>query len=180
MNKKETLDLLAQHRPFDDTESAFLTQTIDFVQKNDAFWQRTNLEGHLTGSAWILSPDRSQVLLIHHAKLDRWFQPGGHADATDDSLLGTARREAMEECGLTGLASEREGIFDIDIHSIPSKGQEPEHLHYDIRFLFVVEKMGDSIRDETEIKDMKWVDLAEMAKKNVPSSLRRMTHKLTQ
>lgn len=180
MNKKSTLDLLAQHRPYDETESLFRDQTIAFVEKNDAFWQLTTQDGHLTGSAWVISSDRSRVLLIHHAKLDRWFQPGGHADETDASLLETARREAMEECGLSSLAHAGQGIFDIDVHTIPEKNGEKEHLHYDIRFLFVVENMEEGARNQTETKDMKWVDLTAMTKKNVPSSLRRMAHKLTQ
>lgn len=180
MNKKHTLDLLQQHTAFDETEKGFLQQTLDFVESHDDFWQRSTLEGHLTGSAWVISPDASQVLLIHHAKLDRWFQPGGHADDTDESLLETARREAMEECGLSGLEELSSDIFDIDVHPIPEKGHEPAHLHYDIRFLFQVKTMENGARDTTETKDMRWVDLAEMAKKNVPSSLRRMAHKLTQ
>ncbi len=175
-----TLELLAQHKAYDETEAQFLAQTIQFVEKHDAFWQRSTLEGHLTGSAWMLSPDRSQVLLIHHAKLDRWLQPGGHADDTDVSLLETARREAIEECGLTFLTPVTENIFDIDVHTIPEKGGEPEHLHYDIRFLFIVDNTAGQQRNETETKDMQWVDLASLTKKNVPSSLRRMAHKLTQ
>jgi 8-oxo-dGTP pyrophosphatase MutT (NUDIX family) len=180
MNKKQTLNLLTQHRPFDETETGFLAETIRFVEQHEDFWQRTTREGHLTGSAWVLSPDRSQVLLIHHTKLDRWFQPGGHAGDTDDSLLETARREAMEECGLPELQHVQEEIFDIDVHPIPEKGAEPAHLHYDIRFLFRVENRNNHARDETETKGMKWVNLAELTKKNVPSSLRRMAHKLTQ
>lgn len=177
MNKNDLLRELSGYQAFDATEAAFVSQTIAFVQENDGFWQRTTLEGHLTGSAWVLSPDHSQVLLIHHAKLDRWFQPGGHADDTDDSLLETARREAQEECGMTQLTLLQPGIFDIDIHTIPAKGHEPEHLHYDIRFVFSTDTDAGNEHDQQEIKAMQWVPVAEMQKETVPSSLRRMALK---
>jgi 8-oxo-dGTP pyrophosphatase MutT (NUDIX family) len=179
MNKQDTLNSLLKHTPFDAEEAIFLTQTIKFVQKNDDFWQRSNLAGHLTGSAWIVSPNRSKVLLIHHLKLDRWLQPGGHADATDDSLLQTARREAIEECGLQTLTLEHSGIFDIDIHPIPAKGDVPAHLHYDIRYLFSTLE-DDTVFDSSEIKGMQWVDLESLRSNTTANSLRRMALKLDQ
>jgi 8-oxo-dGTP pyrophosphatase MutT (NUDIX family) len=177
MNKNDLLRELSVYQAFDATEAAFLAQTIAFVQANDQFWQRTTLEGHLTGSAWVLSPDQSQVLLIHHAKLDRWLQPGGHADATDESLLETARREAQEECGMAHLTLLQPGIFDIDIHTIPTKGHEPEHLHYDIRFVFSTDNQAENAHDQLEIKAVQWVPIETLQKESVPSSLRRMALK---
>src|SRR5690606_11246395 len=36
--------------------------------------------GHVTGSAWIITPDSTRCLMLHHAKLGKWVQPGGHCD----------------------------------------------------------------------------------------------------
>ena len=179
MNKQDTLNALLQYTPFDSEEAIFLAKTIDFVRKNDNFWQRSNLEGHLTGSAWVVSPSRSKVLLIHHLKLERWFQPGGHADDTDDSLQETARREAIEECGLQILTQEQEGIFDIDVHPIPAKGDVPAHLHYDIRYLFSTPE-EDTAFDTAEIKGMQWMDLESLKGATTATSLRRMALKVDQ
>ncbi|MEY3243444.1 MAG: hypothetical protein RIR11_4883 [Bacteroidota bacterium] len=177
MNKQDTLNSLQHYKPFDDDDAAFLIQITEFVQKNDDFWQRSNLNGHLTGSAWVVSPNRSKVLLIHHLKLDKWFQPGGHADETDDSLQETARREAIEECGLQALTLEYAGIFDIDIHPIPAKGDVPAHLHYDVRYLFSAPE-DDTEFDSSEIKGMQWVDLDSLKGAEIPASLRRMALRL--
>jgi 8-oxo-dGTP pyrophosphatase MutT (NUDIX family) len=179
MNKQDTLNSLQQYTPFDEDDAVFLTQTIEFVQKNDDFWQRTNLDGHLTGSAWVVSHSRSKVLLIHHLKLEKWFQPGGHADDTDDSLQETARREAIEECGLQILTLEQEGIFDIDIHPIPAKGDVPAHLHYDIRYLFSTPEEVTAF-DPSEIKGMQWMDLESLKSPEISASLRRMALKVDQ
>lgn len=97
---------------------------------------RSCVDGHLTGSALVVDPGAERSLLIHHVKLDRWLQPGGHADG-DGNLGSVAWREATEETGLVGLALVAPAI-DVDIHAIPARGDEPEHLHLDLRFLVLV------------------------------------------
>lgn len=98
----------------------------------DAF-ERSCPPGHFTGSAWVVSADGMNVLLTHHRKLGLWLQPGGHADG-DTDLRRVALREAEEETGLHGLRIEP-GIFDIDRHRIPARPNEPEHWHYDVRYV---------------------------------------------
>ena len=44
-------------------------------------------------------------------------------------------REAREESGLTRLRLVSPEIFDVDRHRIPARGAEPEHWHFDVRFL---------------------------------------------
>ena len=102
--KKQNIEtqLLAYKTDFED-ENQYIIQVQSFLEHNDDFYQRSNLKGHLTGSAWVVSEDRKQVLLIHHKKLNMWIQPGGHADDSDENLVETARREAIEECGLKEL-----------------------------------------------------------------------------
>ena len=177
MTQLDTLALLRQYQPdFAETEG-FLVQTIDFVEQHPQFWQRTTLEGHLTGSAWILSADKSAALLLHHTKLDRWLQPGGHVDEADQSLLETARREAMEECGLANLNVVFPEIFDLDVHEIPARGTEPAHLHYDLRFLFIAPKGAEIERNLLETKAIDWISIAELCTEATPQSLRRMALK---
>lgn len=95
---------------------------------------RAHRIGHFTGSAWVVSRDGARVLLMHHRKLQRWLQPGGHADG-DTDLARVALREAVEETGLNGLQLLDGGIFDLDRHEIPARGDEPAHWHYDVRFV---------------------------------------------
>jgi 8-oxo-dGTP pyrophosphatase MutT (NUDIX family) len=137
------------------------------------------LEGHLTGSAWVLNPDRDKALLIHHLGLDRWFQPGGHAENNDENLRHTALREVKEECGIAQLSLLSDGIFDLDIHVIPSKKDVPEHLHYDVRFLFCAETETVEF-DQNEVCDLRWVPLREFTHTNVQQAIRRMALKSLQ
>src|SRR6188768_103653 len=90
-------------------------------------FHRDHFPGHITGSAWIIDTTKQFVLLTHHAKLNRWLQPGGHADG-DENVMGVARREAIEETGVENFNLLHESIFDIDIHAIPARKDFPEHL----------------------------------------------------
>ena len=95
---------------------------------------RDRLSGHFTGSAWVVSADGRRTLLTHHRKLDRWLQPGGHADG-DRDLARVALREAQEETGVHGLHLEDGAIFDLDRHWIPERGAVPGHWHFDVRYV---------------------------------------------
>ncbi|WP_138992147.1 NUDIX hydrolase [Larkinella sp. C7] len=175
MHRQPLLTLLQRHQPFDEDESTMLEQIIHFVRNHPDCFERHLSIGHVTGSAWIVSPDHRQVVLLHHAKLDRWFQPGGHADG-DPDLLGVALREAEEETGLQNLKVVSPAIFDVDVHTIPARASEPEHLHYDIRFL--LEAPTDQPFDQTaETKEVRWVNVAEIEKLTTEKSIIRMNTK---
>jgi 8-oxo-dGTP pyrophosphatase MutT (NUDIX family) len=132
--------LLQAHRPFDALERRHHLRTLELVEGEECCGQRDHYKpGHLTASGFVLSPDLSRVLLVEHAKLRRWLQPGGHLEEEDRSFEETARREIFEETGLEDLRSDSRmsGLFDLDVHMIPTHGGEPEHLHYDLRFVFI-------------------------------------------
>ncbi|MYD43166.1 MAG: NUDIX hydrolase [Gammaproteobacteria bacterium] len=132
-------------------------------------------DGHLTGSAWVVSPDRSRVLLTHHRKLDKWLQLGGHSDG-DSNVLQVAMREAEEESGLRVEVVD-ELIFDVDVHRIPAHGVDPAHLHYDIRFLLSADDEASfAISDESN--DLRWVALEKLRALTEEESMLRMWRKL--
>jgi 8-oxo-dGTP pyrophosphatase MutT (NUDIX family) len=138
---------------------------------------RARVDGHFTGSAWVVSADGRRTLLTHHRKLDRWLQPGGHADG-DMDLARVALREADEETGVAGLRlGEGDAIFDLDRHWIPERGEVAGHWHYDVRY---VVRAGDDeqfvVSDESH--DLAWVDVATLADDPASDeSMRRMAAK---
>ena len=132
--------LLRAFRPFDALERQHLTRTLEFVEGEAPVALRDHFTpGHLTASGFVLSPDRHRVLLIEHVKLGRWLQPGGHLEAVDESFEQAARREVFEETGLDDLGTDGrlEGLFDLDVHLIPAHGGDPEHFHFDLRYVFI-------------------------------------------
>ncbi|MSY80137.1 MAG: NUDIX domain-containing protein [Actinobacteria bacterium] len=118
------------------------------------------MPGHLTGSALVVNHSGTHVLLLFHSKLQRWLQPGGHADG-DHDLAAVALREATEETGIDGLAVLLPAV-DVDIHRIPALGDMDSHLHLDLRFV-VVAPEGAIPHKNHESEALRWVTPQELA-----------------
>ena len=175
MHRARLLELLHRYRPVDAEDAACLARFTAFVESQPGCFERSLQTGHVTGSAWIVNRDGSQVLLTHHRKLDIWVQPGGHADG-DPDVAAVAAREALEETGLRGLVTRGSGIFDLDIHSIPARGETPAHEHFDARFAFQA-TTSEAFRVSAESHALAWVDLNDLEKVTREPSLLRMREK---
>ena len=174
MNDQKIQDFqkaLEAYKP-DDEEKDFHARMLALLQKGPVAFSRDLLEAHFTASAWIVETSTPSVLLLHHRKLDRWLQPGGHADG--NMHLGiVACKEALEETGLVLGPMPLDAIFDVDIHRIPEHKGVPAHDHYDVRYLFLLSSKA-RLKANHESKELAWVLLSEVAEKTgqEPSILR--------
>lgn len=126
------------------------------------FWRDDFLPGHITASAWITNPAQSHLLLIMHPKLKIWMPPGGHCDGDTDTYL-TALRELEEETGFTPeMVLSEPVIFDLDIHPVPARKDEPEHLHFDVRYHVKIDDRLPVPGSEEGI-EAKWFTIEEAA-----------------
>ena len=174
-SQNKLLELLAKYQPDGPQQERLKPLFAGFIAQHPDCCERHCVPGHLTGSAWLVSGDGQRAALMHHRKLGRWLQPGGHADG-DADLAAVAKREAGEETGLTDLELSTE-IFDLDRHEIPARGQEPAHWHYDMRF--VVRATGSELFvKNAESLALAWVDIwALTGRDDVDESIRRMARK---
>ncbi len=175
MHRKPLLALLDAYRGHDAHEEAMRRRMRQFVENHPDCFQRELSVGHVTGSAWIVNPSRDKALMLHHRKLDRWLQPGGHADGEAD-VLAVALREAREETGLRGIRPLSRAIFDVDIHTIPARGHEPEHEHFDVRFLLLADE-EEPLCLSRESRQLAWVAMAELECLANERSILRMREK---
>jgi 8-oxo-dGTP pyrophosphatase MutT (NUDIX family) len=175
MGRDQLLSLLKKYIPSDGAEQTMHQDTIVFVQANPECFERSLTIGHITASGWVVSPDRAMALLMHHRKLDKWFQPGGHCDG-DPNVAAVAEKEIMEETGVEEVRIINPEIFDIDIHLIPANTKDHAHFHYDIRFLFEADPLK-KITANFESKDVKWVALDDVEALNNSDSIMRMVTK---
>ncbi len=157
---REALALsLERLAPADEKEAGDRQRILAFVRSYAQPFDRGIAEGHLTGSAVTVSSDGHRVLLLHHRKLDRWLQPGGHGDPGERTGEEVALREALEETGIEGLRLHPTAPrpFDLDIHDIPARGHEPAHQHLDLRYLVVAPAGAQIAPDLSELHAIRWV-----------------------
>ncbi len=147
--------MLNEYHPSAPEEQEYKTRMLTFIKDHDDCFERSLAIGHITASAWLLNKAQTHALLMHHAKLDRWVQLGGHCDG-DPDVLNVAIKEAQEESGIQGIEPVSNTIFDIDIHLIPANSKEKEHYHYDVRFLLRVTSDKDVVQNN-ESKELRWI-----------------------
>lgn len=159
-------------RPGDPSHEAARQQILAFLDGHPDALHRSCAPGHLTGSALVVDPARRAILLLFHTKVQRWLQPGGHADG-DGELAHVALREATEETGIPGLRVCVPAV-DLDVHVFrDARGLDPDHLHLDVRYL-VLASAGAVAATNHESEGHRWVTLTELEDMDVDDGTVRM------
>lgn len=157
--------------PRDAHQDAERARMLSFCDEHGDALLRTCVPGHLTASALIVDADGRRALLTHHRKLEKWLQLGGHCDG-EANLAASALRECEEESGIEGLRIDPR-IVDLDIHTIPARKAEPEHLHLDSRFLVFAPPGAVEVVSEESI-ELGWIAPDELAGLGTDGSVRRL------
>ena len=132
----ELLEELERYRPWNEQEERDREELLRRPKSGEALYGREPA-AHLTASAWVVSPDRKQVLMAYHNLYDSWAWLGGHADGERD-LLAVALREVREESGVSAVPV-CDQLFSVEI--LPVSGHEKRgeyvssHLHMNVTFL---------------------------------------------
>jgi 8-oxo-dGTP pyrophosphatase MutT (NUDIX family) len=169
-------NLLANYVPNGDEASVAIARAA--LVTGRSMWARTEFDpGHFTASGFVLSPDRSSLLLIHHGRLHRWLQPGGHIEPQDGTVEAAARREVAEETGLTDVERVGTSLVSIDGHSIPGRADEPAHVHIDLGVGFIAASYDIAAVDE--VLDARWIPLSDLARYTADTATRRAAATLT-
>ncbi len=182
------VDSFQPHETFNLEEEENIIATFrNFVSSTKDCFERSHQSGHITASTIIVSEDFQQVLLTHHKKLGKWLQLGGHADGDPDPAR-VALKEAEEESGLSkfrflkfdpedGSLHRNPIPFDFDRHLIPARKEDPEHFHYDVRYVLVTDSEAPLVMSD-ESNDLRWFDISEARLINTERSMIRQFDKL--
>ncbi|MBM3973392.1 MAG: NUDIX hydrolase [Planctomycetes bacterium] len=179
MDLRPLTELLARYAVSWPAESALAARFAAFVSSRADVLLRTCPPGHVTASAWIIDAAGGRALLTHHRKLGRWLQLGGHVDG-EEHVERAALREAQEESGMQRFVLRRWTDtlvpLDLDVHVIPARGSEPEHLHWDVRFWLQAEP-GQELLISEESNDLRWFTPDELRAATQEESVLRLLRK---
>ena len=167
--RQAILDYVTRHPH----ENAVSSRFLELIDGHANCFERDCWPGHITGSAWLVDPTKTHLLLTHHKKLDMWLQVGGHSDGEPDTAQ-VALREACEESGLQ-VSLLNTAIFDLDVHEIPARKAEPAHYHFDVRFELSAHTREYTVSDESH--DLAWVPIADLTTVTREASILRMRDK---
>src|SRR4051794_10365341 len=108
--------------------------TLHILEHTDRPFSRKQFKpGHITCSGLVLARDGA-LLLVHHRRLDRWLQPGGHVEGEDVELWAAPARDVVEEPGVDPEPGPRPPLIGVDVRGIPPGKGETYQLHLDLLF----------------------------------------------
>lgn len=130
--------MVASFHPWNEQEARDKAELLRRLRNGEEPYGRDHADAHLTASAWVVSPDRRQVLMAYHNLYHSWAWLGGHADG-DRDLLSVALREVREESGLTAVRPVSENIYSLEILTVDGHEKRgryvSSHLHLNVTFL---------------------------------------------
>ena len=160
----EIYEQIKAYRPWNEQERQDQAVILAFLDKNPDAFYRTNLLAHMTASAWVVTPQRSKVLMVYHRLYDSWSWTGGHADGEED-LLAVALREVREETGVQCLRPVTEEIYSLEVLTVDGHEKHgryvPSHLHLNVTYLLEAEEDQPLRVCEAENSGVAWFSLAD-------------------
>ena len=178
------MDLMAQlraFRPWNEQEERDQRALLRLLEHGQAPYGRED-PAHWTASAWVASPDRSQVLMAYHNVYGSWAWLGGHADGERD-LLSVALREVREESGLEEVRPVSRNLYSLEILTVDGHEKRgryvSSHLHLNVTFLLEADPAAPVRCKPDENSLVGWFGLGEaVAASTEPWFQKRVYHKL--
>lgn len=180
--KEKLIAQIAHFTPCNEQEEADKALMLKLLKCDSDLSDRENLEAHLTASAWVVTSDRTKVLMAFHNLYHSWAWLGGHADGNWD-LLAVAKKEAMEESGISDLTVVSDGLLSLEILTVDGhekKGKYvPSHLHLNVTYLFEADPAAPLRSKPDENSCVAWVDVKDIPSKSTePWFVERIYSKL--
>lgn len=160
--KEKLIAQVKSYIPVNEQEATDRRTLLNWLDCSEDISTRDNLTAHLTASAWVVTPDRKQVLMAYHKLYDSWAWLGGHADG-DWDLFRVAEKEAREESGIHSLSPISSDPISLEILTVSGhekKGKYvPCHLHLNLTYLFEAEPDQELACKPDENTGVAWLDM---------------------
>ena len=182
--REKLKEQIRRYNPVNEQEKLDKMTLLDLLNRPEDISIRENLTGHLTASAWVVSPERRLVLMAYHRLYDSWAWLGGHADG-DWDLCRVAEKEAREESGIENLvlvSPEPVSLEILTVNGHEKKGKYvPSHLHLNLTYLFEADPMQMLRCKPDENSGVAWFTPEQaLASSTEPWMVERVYRKLTE
>ena len=155
---------IRDYQPYNVQEEKDKRIILDFLDRYDDAFERSNELAHMTASAWVVNHEKNKVLMAYHRIYDSWAWLGGHCDGNED-CLAVAVREVKEEAGVENVAPLSEDIFSLEVLSVDSHYKRgsyvPTHLHLNVTYLLQADESEVLRVKEDENSNVAWFELDE-------------------
>lgn len=122
-------------------------------------------EVHCTSSAFLVNETLDKALVVYHNIYDSYTWVGGHNDGERD-FLSVAKREAMEETGISALtlfSSKPVHLGFLPVKEHVRRGETVKaHTHLNVTFAFLVSERETIRVKEDENSDVRWIKIDEL------------------
>ena len=179
---KQLKHIIAAFEPCCEQERADKETILGYIDGGEELLTRENKLMHFTSSCWVMNPERTKALMVHHNIYNAWSWMGGHADG-DTDLLAVAEREIREESGIHDLRLLTPGIFSAEILTVDGHEKRGKyvssHLHYNVTYLFEADTQQETALKPDENSGVEWIEIEQLPQKvSEPWFLERIYSKL--
>jgi len=175
------LEKIRAFSPYNAQEAADRALMLQHLAAYDDLFTRNNPVMHVTASAWVVSPDREQVLMVYHNIYQSWSWTGGHADGEED-LLAVAIREVQEETGLLEVRPLSSDIYSLEILGVNAHVKRgchvSTHLHLNATFLLEADPAQSLQTKPDENSAVAWIPAVEVIDRSSEPDMQVIYRKL--
>ena len=166
---KQLLEQIEAYKPYNEQEEKDRELLLQWIRSGMDIVTRTNETAHLTASAWVVSPDRKQVLMAYHNIYNSWAWLGGHADGEWD-LQKVAIQEVEEESGLSQVTPLQEAPVSLEILTVDGHWKRgmyvSSHLHLNVTYLMEADPRKPIRKKPDENSAVAWIPVEEIGEKS--------------
>ena len=165
IQKNELKQNIENYLPYNEQEEVDKRIMLKYIEDFDDVLTRNNEYGHFTSAAFILTKQRTKILMIYHNIYKSWAWVGGHSDG-DSDLLNVAIKEAKEETGLKSVMPILDNIYSLEILTVNGHFKRGKyvgsHVHLNITYLLEADEKEEIRIKEDENSGVKWISIDEV------------------